>query len=302
MVYDTSPELQEMAATAAQPWNSLGKLSISPSSSGNTSSPTLRISVVSDSAAAWDGKYVAPQSGEMAQIYINVAHTDGSPTWATRVLSHELSHALGLGDTYDDPSRLTHGDPRRTASSPSNADIADYNQLDQNGTRCGSNLPSVQYTPAAPFYAAAIAGVVALLVSIYGLYYLQTYPQFTGQEVAARIPGGASLGVDWITEKAMIALAAIAGDADPPRPEWKGEGNHAEDLPTEGDMPYEPPKQGRGKPVRIPERGKTGYVDEKGRYWEWDTSGHGGPHWDVQLNGPKPGPHKNVYPNGHIRD
>jgi len=64
------------------------------------------------------------------------------------------------------------------------------------------------------------------------------------------------------------------------------------DLPRGGDNPYVPPKSGRGKPVKV--RGKPGYVDDKGRIWEWDRLHKD--HWDV--TDPKTGKHINVNPDG----
>jgi hypothetical protein len=74
--------------------------------------------------------------------------------------------------------------------------------------------------------------------------------------------------------------------------------HHEDQLPTEGEFPYKPPKRAK-KPVWDKSAGKHGgFVDDNGNVWEWDLSGHGGPHWDVTLKG---GGHINVYPDGHVR-
>lgn len=88
-----------------------------------------------------------------------------------------------------------------------------------------------------------------------------------------------------------------AGAAPPPPWRWPASaGNHADQLPTNGERPYSPPKQGRGDPVRT--RG-GGYVDQDGNTWEWAPPGaqHGGPHWDVQH---PDGSHTNVAPDGTV--
>jgi len=88
--------------------------------------------------------------------------------------------------------------------------------------------------------------------------------------------------------------------APPPNPaDWRwpaSAGTHADQLPTNGDRPYSPPKKGRGNPVR---GNRGGYVDEDGNVWEWAKGGgqHGGPHWDVQH---PDGSHTNVAPDGTI--
>ncbi|QTI69863.1 polymorphic toxin type 37 domain-containing protein [Gordonia polyisoprenivorans] len=87
--------------------------------------------------------------------------------------------------------------------------------------------------------------------------------------------------------------------ADVPHPEW-GSGNHANKLPTGGEVPYVPPKNIERKPDGSPKPKRGGgFPDEKGRIWTWDKSGHGGEHWDV--TDPKTGKHIDVYPNGHTR-
>ncbi len=104
-----------------------------------------------------------------------------------------------------------------------------------------------------------------------------------------------------------VAVSASAGVPVPnpqpgPAPQapgwsWPGSaGPHADQLPTGGDRPYSPGKQGHGNPVR----GNRGsYVDEDGNVWEWPRPGamHGGPHWDVQH---PDGSHTNVAPDGTI--
>lgn len=99
-------------------------------------------------------------------------------------------------------------------------------------------------------------------------------------------------------------MAAAAGRPTPdPEPEaapqWRwppSAGNHADQLPTGGERPYSPPKQGRGNPVRV--KG-GGFVDEDGNIWQWAPPGqqHGGPHWDVQH---PDGSHTNVAPDGTV--
>lgn len=102
-----------------------------------------------------------------------------------------------------------------------------------------------------------------------------------------------------------VPTAAAAGGVPTPNPQpepapqWRwpaSAGNHADQLPTGGDRPYSPPKQGRGNPVRV--RG-GGFVDEDGNVWEWAPPGqqHGGPHWDVQH---PDGSHTNVAPDGTV--
>lgn len=73
----------------------------------------------------------------------------------------------------------------------------------------------------------------------------------------------------------------------------------ANQLPTSGKHPYEPPKR-KGNPIVVKVPG--GYLDKYGNVWEWAGPGsgldHGGPHWDVQHDGGRR--HTNVFPDGHI--
>jgi len=87
---------------------------------------------------------------------------------------------------------------------------------------------------------------------------------------------------------------------DPNPPDWgpstgAGPGNpgvgRSGDLPRDGENPYEPPKSGRGKPVKIP--GQNAWKDKNGRTWKWDTLHRD--HWDVTD---KDGKHINVNPDG----
>jgi hypothetical protein len=83
---------------------------------------------------------------------------------------------------------------------------------------------------------------------------------------------------------------------EPPGWRWPASaGTHADQLPTDGDRPYSPPKKARGKPFKT----RGGYVDEDGNVWEWAKGGgqHGGEHWDVQQ---PDGSHTNVAPDGTI--
>jgi putative RNase toxin 37 of polymorphic toxin system len=85
----------------------------------------------------------------------------------------------------------------------------------------------------------------------------------------------------------------------PQPPGWRfpgSAGTHADRLPTSGDWPYSPSKEGRGKPVRV--RG-GGFKDEDGNIWEWAKGGaqHGGEHWDVQHPDKS---HTNVAPDGTV--
>lgn len=69
------------------------------------------------------------------------------------------------------------------------------------------------------------------------------------------------------------------------------------DLPREsygGEEWYEPPKSGKGKPVKV--NGQNAWVDKRGRIWKWDTKHKD--HWDV--TDPKTGKHINVNPDGSI--
>jgi hypothetical protein len=109
---------------------------------------------------------------------------------------------------------------------------------------------------------------------------------------------GSTGSTNWTT--AAAAAGAPTPDPQPgPVPEWRwpaSAGNHADQLPTGGDRPYSPPKQGRGNPVRV--RG-GGFIDQDGNIWEWAPAGqqHGGPHWDVQH---PDGSHTNVAPDGTV--
>ena len=85
----------------------------------------------------------------------------------------------------------------------------------------------------------------------------------------------------------------------PQPPGWRwpaSAGTHADRLPTSGDRPYSPGREGRGKPVRV--RG-GGFKDQDGNIWEWAKGGgrHGGEHWDVQH---PDGSHTNVAPDGTV--
>jgi hypothetical protein len=69
----------------------------------------------------------------------------------------------------------------------------------------------------------------------------------------------------------------------------------ADNLPKGGEFPYNPPKQKGAPPyVRTPD---GGFRDADGNIWQRDKSGHGGPHWDVQLPN---GKHVNVDDNGKV--
>ena len=71
-------------------------------------------------------------------------------------------------------------------------------------------------------------------------------------------------------------------------------------IPDEGQVDdedhifFRPRKRDGGEPYFDNERG--GWLDDKGRAWKWDRSGHRGQHWDVQI----PGGHINVHPEGRI--
>lgn len=80
--------------------------------------------------------------------------------------------------------------------------------------------------------------------------------------------------------------------ASVPRPHLKPPANQ---LPTGGARPYEPPAQA-GSPELVRARG-GGYLDRYGNRWEWARDQHGGPHWDVQHPN---GTHTNVYPDGMV--
>ena len=68
----------------------------------------------------------------------------------------------------------------------------------------------------------------------------------------------------------------------------------------QADLPdsYTAPRGG-ARQVRVehgPYSGRTGWVDRSGDIWVPSRAGesHGGPHWDVQINGGRGG-HQNVY-------
>ncbi len=89
----------------------------------------------------------------------------------------------------------------------------------------------------------------------------------------------------------VVALSRRSGEEGPA--EWRPLG--VEDLPDS----YVPP---RGGPRKVtvqdgPYKGRVGWLDEDGNIWVPTKPGesHGGPHWDVQLNGGKGG-HLNVPP------
>ncbi len=114
---------------------------------------------------------------------------------------------------------------------------------------------------------------------------------------AAAAPSGSPGSTDG--SKAAAAGTPTPNPQPEPAPQWRwpaSAGNHADQLPTGGDRPYAPPKQGRGNPVRV--RG-GGFVDQDGNIWEWAPAGqqHGGPHWDVQH---PDGSHTNVAPDGTV--
>lgn len=70
-----------------------------------------------------------------------------------------------------------------------------------------------------------------------------------------------------------------------------------EDLPAR----FHPPKNWKGEMVPVehgPYSGRRGYLDSYGNIWVPTRPGesHGGPHFDVQLDGGRGG-HINVYPD-----
>jgi hypothetical protein len=68
----------------------------------------------------------------------------------------------------------------------------------------------------------------------------------------------------------------------------------ANQLPTSGKHPYQPPKR-KGNAIVVKVQG--GYLDKYGNVWEWARDQHAGPHWDVQH---PDGTHTNVYPDGEV--
>jgi RHS repeat-associated protein len=77
-------------------------------------------------------------------------------------------------------------------------------------------------------------------------------------------------------------------------PDWIVSGHR---LPRHGkDRSYSPPKQSHGEPKKVSGE-HNGWEDKRGNVWEWDPSGHGGPHWDVQHPN---GKHTNVGEDGAV--
>jgi hypothetical protein len=69
--------------------------------------------------------------------------------------------------------------------------------------------------------------------------------------------------------------------------------------PTEKDG-FKPDKKQGDKLVKNPNGQGKGWLDEKGEVWvPTGDNAHGGPHWDVQN--PRTGGHRNVYPGGRVR-
>ncbi|HJV08949.1 MAG TPA: hypothetical protein VJ653_04685 [Acidimicrobiales bacterium] len=74
---------------------------------------------------------------------------------------------------------------------------------------------------------------------------------------------------------------------------------HQDELPLTGDRIYEPPRKGKRELSREEswDKEKKGFKDNNGDVWVWDTSGHRGPHWDVNN---KAGGHENVSLDGRV--
>jgi len=69
-----------------------------------------------------------------------------------------------------------------------------------------------------------------------------------------------------------------------------------QDEISEGGRGCVPPKKGRSDPFWVDDERGPGWEDAAGNVWQWDPSGHGGGHWDVQRS---PG-HTNVGEDGGI--
>ncbi|MGH3724307.1 MAG: M57 family metalloprotease [Mycobacterium sp.] len=143
MLYDSSSKYAKEISAAADSWNKLGQLKISPSASG--SAPTVTVNDVNDPSVSWRGQYVAPNSGQPAEITINMAYLQNAPAELIQsLIAHELGHALGLGDSAS-PGSLMNS--LSSGPSPTALDSAALSQVDSSGAVCGQNLPPVQHDP-----------------------------------------------------------------------------------------------------------------------------------------------------------
>ncbi|NDK91007.1 hypothetical protein GYA93_15655 [Gordonia desulfuricans] len=155
----------------------------------------------------------------------------------------------------------------------------------------------------AAILALLLSAIMATIISEYGWEWVRTHPDQLPDLMIDKLPGWLADQVDkvkdWISQ--YFTKNNEPGDgnsADVPHPEW-GSGNHTNQLPTSGDVPYVPPRNIQRNPDGSPVPNNGSFPDKKGRIWTWDESGHGGEHWDV--TDPKTGKHVNVYPNGHTR-
>jgi hypothetical protein len=118
---------------------------------------------------------------------------------------------------------------------------------------------------------------------------LSLFPSLEGVTVTG-INGGLTLaGTSGMSSSGLSMMTGNNGGGN----QWRPLG--VKDLPSS----YKPPKGGPRKVIVKygPYKGRFGWLDENGDIWVASKPGesHGGPHWDVQIDGGRSG-HRNVYP------
>ena len=126
--YNGSATYAGYFSTAVQRWNNLGRVTIYYSPSNLTN---LMIQNVSDANVTWLGLYTRP-SGQMATIkYNNHILKNQSAQQIRGVYTHELGHALGLGDHRSDYyiGIMMYGYVGSYPENLKSHDISDYNSI-----------------------------------------------------------------------------------------------------------------------------------------------------------------------------